>query len=169
MEQKEISTLKMEKGPIGELPTLKIDTVQHRQGRFIKRLDTAIKIAAPTISLALLYFIASSLYPDSRDFYQDRLKPAILRYWPNSVAVVVLLVVGFNLYLFRGYRRLWFGVAEIAFASGLGWYAINKAVSGTVPDGIVILFAALYLAGRGFVNVASVFRPFKIEQEEMQS
>lgn len=159
----------MEKDPIDELPTIKIGTSKHGQGRFINRLDTAIKIAAPAVSLALIYFIASSLYPDYRYFYLYRLKPATIFYWPNALAVIVLLVLGFNLYLFRGYRRLWFGIAEIAFASGLGWYAVNKAVSGAVPDATVIFFAALYLMGRGFVNVASVFRPFKIEREEKQS
>jgi hypothetical protein len=169
VEQEDIPTLQIEKEQIGDLATIKVETSEHEQGRFIKRLDTAIKIAAPAISLALIYFIASSLYPDFLDFYRHRLKPAAVFYWPNAVAVIVLLVLGFNLYLFRGYRRLWFGITEIAFASGLGWYAINKAVSGSVADATVILFAALYLMGRGFLNVSSVFRPLQIERKEKQN
>ena len=175
MEQKDIPTLKIEKEPIIDLPNLKMEEVpiieqptlkigepKHGQGRYKKWHDVAIQIAASAISLGLIYFIASSLYPDFLDFYESRLKPAAVRYWPNLVAVIVLLVLGFNLYLFRGYKRLWFGIAEIAFALGLGWYAINKAVSGSVPDAIVIFFAALYVMGRGFVNVSYVFRPFQI-------
>lgn len=169
MEEKDIPTLKMEKEPIGEFPTLKIGTSEHERGRFIKRLDTAIKITAPLISLALLYFIASSLIPDFLDLYRDRLKPAAALYWPNLVAVIVLLVLGFNLYLFRGYRRFWFGITEVVFACVLGWYAINKAVSGAVPDAIVILFAALYLMGRAFVNISYAVPPLQIEQKEKQS
>lgn len=169
MEEKEIPTLKMDTESIHELPTIKIGELEQEPARHSKRLDRAIQIGISAVSLGLIYFIASSLYPDFADLYRYRLKPAAARYWPNFVAVIALLVLGFNLYLFRGYRRLWFGIIEIAFASGLGWYAINKAVSGAVPDGIVIFFAALYVMGRGFVNVSYVFRPFQIEQNEKQS
>ena len=164
MQQKDIPTQEMEV-PINELPTVRIGTPPKPRVRYTKSLDRAIIAGASALSLAFIYFIASSLYPDFRDIYQDRLKPFGFRYWPNFIAVLVLLVLGYNLFLFRGYKRFWFGISEIVFASGLGWYAVNKAVSGDVSDAIVIFFAALYLVGRGFIDVSSVFQPLRIEQK----
>lgn len=128
--------------------------------------ERAVQIGLAGVSIILLWFLAGSLLPELPSYYRYNFKPAAARYWPNAAVVLTLLVVGYNLYLLRGYKRLWFGIAELILSTGLGWYAMNKAASGAVPDAIVILFAALYLAGRGFVNISRRLQPLQIPDED---
>ncbi len=158
----------MDQVPIESLPTLKIEESDVRPQIDRKRRERAIQIGSAIISVLLLFFLIVSLYPDFPYFYHYSLRPTAVRYWPNLAAVIILLVIGFNLYVFRGYKPFWFGVAEIVFACGLGWYAMNKAMAGSVPDAVVILFAALYIMGRGWINVSTEARPLRIESKEMR-
>jgi len=164
MQQEDIPTVVLNKFPEEDYPTIRI--VEEQRLLFgSPRLERAIQISSLVISLFLVGFLFSSLYPELPYLYSFRLKPAVQWYWPNLAAVLVLLVVGFNLYVFRGYKRFWFGIGEILFACGLGWYATNKAVAGSVADAIVILFASLYIMGRGWVNVSTEARNLRIEKQ----
>jgi hypothetical protein len=149
-----------------DLPTLKIRRPESEQLANGRRRYGPLEIVLSAAVIFLIFVIVWAVYPDLPYYYRYTLKPAVARYWPNALAVITLLVVAYNLYLLRGYRRLWFGIAEIALSAGVGWYAINKAVGGSVPDAIVILLAALYLAGRGFVNLSHRLEPIKIQDQD---
>ena len=153
VQQKDIPTVQISEEEIGTLPTLKlgekpVDVPAKERKRF-GWVEFGLSAAVLMMVLVLLLLV----YADLQYFYRVTLKPGVIRYWPNALAVLALLVVGYNLYVFRGYRRLWFGICETLLAAGLGWYAVNKAVAGDGRDAIVIAIAALYLAGRGFVNI----------------
>lgn len=140
--------------PVGELTTAKLDTA--KPNRIDKdRAERLAQVAMAVISVVLIYFIFSSLYSDLTYIYNYRLSPFLKQYWPNMLAVVALIIVGFNLYIFREYKRLWYGVAEVLLAMALGWYAVNKAFANSLPDAIVIFFAALYLVERGWTNISN--------------
>jgi hypothetical protein len=149
-----------------DLPTLKMGGPEPEQPANGRRPYGRLEMVLSAVALFLIFVIVWAAYPDLPDLYRYTLKPAIARYWPNALAVITLLVIAYNLYLVRGYRRLWFGIAEIALSAGVGWYAINKAVGGSVPDAIVILLAALYLAGRGFVNLSYRLEHIKIQDQD---
>lgn len=165
MQQKDIPTLILPIEKESESPTLKLGEPEPPPPLWMRH-ERILQLVLSILSLFLIYIFVSLVRTDLSDLYTDRLKPAAVRYWPNALAAAALLVIAYNLYLFRGFRRLWFGIAEIALAMGLGWYAINKAVRGSVEDAVVILFFSLYLAGRGFVNISRRFKPLQMEDRD---
>ena len=165
MEQKDVPTLRIEPVPLDEALTVRME---ERPMPVKAASERPLQVLIVVVSVLLLGYIIYSLSPEFTDFYQYGVRPAAGRYWPNLIAVALMLAVSFNLYVFRGYLTFWFGLAEIALACGLGWYAINKAAAGAVPDSIVILFAALYLMGRGWVNTSSETRTLKIDRQKKQ-
>jgi len=128
-------------------------------------LERLIQIALSFFCILLISLLIFLLFPNIQDIYLFTFKPFLTRYWPNMVATVVLLVIGFSLYTLRGYQRLLFGSLQILLGSGLGWYAINKAYADTVYDAIVILIVALYLMGRGWINIATEVPSLQINRE----
>lgn len=165
VQQNDIPTIHLGEKEISSLPTLKIaDPAPVRAGARLTRYGW-LELVLSAAVLLMIFVIIWAEYPDLPYYYRYTWKPVIATYWPNALAVIALLVIGYNLYIFRGYLRLWFGLAEIALAAGLGWYAVNKIAAGAVSDAIVVLFAALYLAGRGFVNISHRFTPFQIRDQ----
>lgn len=162
-QQKDITTLKINGASTADLPT-KLFGSDRRIQLDKKWLERVAQAMLALSCLVLVFFIFSSLLPELFERFSDRLKTALLQYWPNLIAVLVIIVLGFNLYILRGYKRVWFGIGEILFGVGIGWYAINKAFADSVADAIVILFAALYLVGRGWVNIAYRVDALQIEQ-----
>jgi len=162
-QQKDITTLKINGTSTADVPTKIFGSSRSIQldKKWLERFAQAM---LALFCLVLVFFILSSLLPEFFERFSDRLKAASEQYWPNLIAVVVIIVLGFNLYILRGYKRVWFGIGEILFGIGIGWYAINKAFADSVADAIVILFAALYLVGRGWVNIAYRVRGLQIEQ-----
>jgi hypothetical protein len=153
MEQTDIPTLQIDEKPTVVQGPTQVLELEKALGCNSKRYDRALQLALSIASLMLLYFIASSLYPDISNFYAKVFKPSLIRYWPNIFVALSLPVVAFNLYLFRNYRRFAFGVTEIVFGIGLGWYGVNKMVDTSVYDGFVVIVASVYLVGRGFINI----------------
>ena len=150
------------------MTTLKVGDPPPTQQSAVSRRFARLNLVLSAAVLFMIFVIVWASYPDLPYYYRFTWKPAIVRYWPNAAAVVTLLVVAYNLYVFRGYKRVWFGLAEIALAAGLCWYAVNKAFAGSIPDAIVIIFASFYLAGRGFVNVLYRLPSFQIPDSEQR-
>ena len=156
----------MTKPQVGEpdtLPVLPTTTLRHRDW---KQYERVAQIAMIIGALFLTYFIASSMYPDIKEVYSEKFRPLVIQYWPNFLSVTALIILGFILYTFRGYKSLWFGIAEMAAAVGIGWYSVNKIVVGDVSDAIVFLFAALYLSGRAWINISTKVHPLQIDGDE---
>ena len=167
MQQKDIPTLKLGDKKQMEASTLQLQAPVQKLAPIWIRHERILQIILSAISLFLFYTFVSLAFPDLSDLYQSRLKPGVSRYWPNALVAMALLGIAYNLFLIRGFTRLWFAVAEMILAMGLGWYATNKAVGGSVQDAIVILFFALYLAGRGFVNISYRFKPLQIKDPKI--
>ncbi len=170
VQQKDIPTVQLSEEEIGTLPTLKLGEKPVDGPTKKRRRYGWVELVLSAAVLMLAFVLLLLVYADLQNFYRVTLKPGVIRYWPNALAVVALLVIGYNLYVFRGYRRLWFGICETLLAAGLGWYAVNKAVAvaGDGRDAIVIAIAALYLAGRGFVNISYRFRPFQVPDQDQR-
>ena len=146
-------------------PTLRLNSKRKLRltGKQIERIAQVGMLLAAAV---LLYFIILSLTRDLTSFYAGTLRPFAVQYWPNMAAVLVLVVLGFVFYTFRGYKIFLFGIAEMALGVGIGWYAINKAVSGQVSDAIIFLFAALYLNGRAWINISTKVPNLQIDRTE---
>jgi hypothetical protein len=166
MEQKEIPTLIMDEDAAADLPTLEMPNTIEERFKSNQILERTMQIYLAGGCIVMFCLLIYLLLPDIKLFFSYTFKPAAARYWPNAAVVATLLVVGYNLYLFRGYKRLWFGIAELFIAVALGWFAVNKAVAGSLPDAVVVLIGALYLAGRGFVNISRRFEPLQIPEDD---
>jgi hypothetical protein len=154
VEQKDISTLKLEKPRLADLPTVLMEQPKQTPGPGKYRSERSAQIVLLSLAAILVCVIIFLLWSDLRDFYVYKCSYFVKRYWLNVVTVLASTILGFCLYTFRGYRPLWFGIAEIILAAGFAWYGADKAVSGSIPEAIIFLFAALYVAGRGWINIS---------------
>jgi hypothetical protein len=154
VEQKDISTLKLEKPRLADLPTVLMGQPEQTPDPGKYRSEKFAQIVLLSLAAILVCVIVLLLWSDLRNFYVYKCSYFVKRYWLNGVAVLASTILGFCLYTFRGYRPLWFGIAEIILAAGFAWYGADKAVSGSVPEAIIFLFAGLYVGGRGWINIS---------------
>jgi hypothetical protein len=154
----------MAKPQIGEAGTVPLPPAKESH-RDWKRFERIAQIAMILGVLFLVYFLIASAAPAALRIYDLNIRPFVVQYWPNFLSVLALIALGFVLYTIRGYRSLWFGIAEMAAAVGIGWYAVNKFVLGDVSDAIVFLFASLYLSGRAWINISSKIQPLQIDEQ----
>ena len=124
------------------------------------------QIILATMAVFLLYVIGSLYYSELVEIYGTNIKPAILEYWLNVSAVLIVIVIGFNLYLIRGYRRLYFGLGEIVVGLVVAWYSATIARDVSIRDGLFLGLAALYLTGSGFRNLSKIVKVFRVESED---
>ena len=152
VKQSEIETARMDVKPSVGSRTEKIDSLEHELGLYKKRYNLVLQIAVSAACVLLLIFIVSYAWWDLSWYFSFYIKPPLARYWPNTLGVLIVFGLAFYLYFFRNFRRAYFGVAEVVFGIGLGWYGFNKAIDRSVEEGSVIILAALYIIGRGLVN-----------------
>ena len=128
--------------------------------------ELILQIILVALGLFLLYVIGFFYDSELREIYHKNLRPAILAYWLNVLAVLLVLVLGFNLYLFRSYRRFYFGLSEVIVGLVVSWYGATIARDVSIRDGLLLGVAALYLVGSGFRNLSKTVDAIRVESED---
>jgi len=131
-----------------------------------KSNELILQIILVAIAVFLLIVIGFLYYSEINEIYRTNVKPGVLAYWLNVATVLVVLVIGFNLYLFRSYRRLWFGLSEIVAGLVVGWYAATIARDVSMRDGLLLSLAALYLVGSGFTNLSKIVDAIRVRPKD---
>jgi len=128
--------------------------------------ELILQIILVALGMFLLYVIGFFYDSELREIYRKNLRPAILAYWLNVLAVLLVLVLGFNLYLFRSYRRFYFGLSEVIVGLVVSWYGATIARDVSIRDGLLLGVAALYLVGSGFRNLSKTVDAIRVESED---
>jgi hypothetical protein len=72
-------------------------------------------------------------------------------WWLPLIGTFLIVVTGFGLFIFRKYYQKWYGLAEIVFASAIGWSSVIRIRSTDIASWTAVL-AAAYLVVRGLTN-----------------
>ena len=114
-----------------------------------KRLGALIVEGGISFLVATLVNFLAARY---LDLWLPKLTAFFHIWWLTLVGTLIVLLIGWGLYLFKNHHQSLYGVAEIGFALAVAWASIMRVQSTKDATSWLATLAAAYLIVRGLSN-----------------